>query len=284
MASETDVELPDGRTVHLYDVPPATGDTRLTVLWHHGTPNTGVPPGSLRATADRLGIRWVGFDRPGYGGSTSHPGRTVASVARDVGALADALGIEEFAVMGHSGGGPHALGCAALLGARVLAAVCVSGLAPFDAPGLDWFAGINAAGTAELRAAARGRDALEHVLAQEDDDPEMFTAADQAALAGDQAWLIDVVRRAGQSGPGPMVDDDLATVGDWGFDAAEIVAPLLVLHGEADRVVPVAHGRWLATRCPTSQLWTRPDDGHISVLSSGPDALGWLAERAGHPG
>ena len=120
------------------------------VFWHHGTPNTGVPPEPLFPAAAQHGIRWVSYDRPGYGGSTPHPGRDIASAAADVSSVAQALGIGQFAVMGHSGGGSHALACGALLPGRVLGVVSVAGMAPFDAEGLDWFAGMAAAGAAEL--------------------------------------------------------------------------------------------------------------------------------------
>ena len=144
MFSETDLTLPDGRTLHVYD----TGGPGLPVLWQHGTPNIGAPPVPLFAAAERLGLRWVGHDRPGYGGSSPQPGRTVAAVAADVAAVADALGIDRFAVMGHSGGGPHALACGALLPDRV---------SPWSRPpaprrttrdGLDFFAGMAEAGVA----------------------------------------------------------------------------------------------------------------------------------------
>src|SRR5437870_8225142 len=108
---EQDLRLIDGRMLHVYDTAPGESG-RLPVVWHHGTPNLGAPPEPLFAAADRLGLRWVSFDRPGYGGSTVAPGRTVSSVAGDVAAAADALGIDEFAVMGYSGGGTYALGCA----------------------------------------------------------------------------------------------------------------------------------------------------------------------------
>ncbi len=114
-----------------------------------GLPNTGAPPQPLFAAAARHGLRWVSHDRPAYGGSFPVPGRDVASAAADVAAIAGALGIGEFAVMGHSGGGPHALACAALLGGRVLAAVSVSGMAPYPAgDDRDWFAGMYAGGLA----------------------------------------------------------------------------------------------------------------------------------------
>ena len=137
----------------MYDTGADDADGRLAVIWHHGTPNIGVPPEPLFAAAAQLGIRWVSYDRPGYGESTPHPGRDVASAATDVSSVADALGIDKFAVMGDSGGGPHALACGALLPERALGVVSVSGLAPFGAEGLDFFAGMAASGAAQLRAA-----------------------------------------------------------------------------------------------------------------------------------
>ena len=156
MVTERDLQLGDGRTLHLYDTCAEGVDARLTVVWHHGTPNTGAPPEPLFEAAAERGIRWVSYDRPAYGGSTPRPGRDLASAAADVAGIADALGIGRFAVMGHSGGSPHALACGALLPDRVLAAVCVSALAPFDAEGLDWFAGspLPAWPTCRLRRAA----------------------------------------------------------------------------------------------------------------------------------
>jgi pimeloyl-ACP methyl ester carboxylesterase len=182
--------------------------------------------------------------------------------------------------MGHSGGGPHALACAALLPDRVLAAVSGAGMAPFDADGLDWFAGLNPAGEAELRAATRGRAELENCLATAEFDPEMFTPADHAALEGPWSWFESVVGPAIASGLGPMVDDDLAYVSPWGCDPREIRQPVLLLHGDQDRMVPSSHGEWLAAHCPTAELWLRPGDGHISVLSAGVAALDWLQEYA----
>jgi pimeloyl-ACP methyl ester carboxylesterase len=204
----------------------------------------------------------------------------VASAAADVSSIADALGIERFAVMGHSGGGPHALASAALLPERVLGAVCVSGLAPFDAERLDWFAGMAAGGAAELRAAVQGRAALEDYLASTEFDPEQFTPADHAALAGAWSWLATVVGQAIEGGLGGMVDDDLAYVAPWGFDPGQIRSPVLILHGGQDRIVPSSHAEWLAHHTRSAELWLRPDDGHISVLNSGAAAMDWLREHA----
>jgi pimeloyl-ACP methyl ester carboxylesterase len=279
MVTQTDLKLGDGRTLHAYDTGSGNVAGRLAVFWHHGSPNIGAPPEPLFSAADRLGIRWVSYDRPGYGGSTPCPDRNVASAAADASAVADALGIERFAVMGHSGGGSHALACAGLLPGRVLGVVVVAGMAPFGAEGLDWFEGFGSAGVAQLRAAAAGRAALEEHLAESDDEPE-FTPEDEAALAGEWSWLIDVVDAALAGGMGGFIDDDLAGVGAWGFDPADIVAPALFMHGGRDRVVPAAHGEWLARRCPSAELWLRPEDGHISVLNHAAAAMGWLREHA----
>lgn len=274
MVTESDLQLSDGRSLHIYDSGPSA---RLTVFWHHGTPNIGAPPAPLFPQAAAHGIRWVAYDRPGYCGSPARPGRDVASAAADVAGIADALGIERFAVMGHSGGGPHALACAALLPERVLAAVDIAGLAPADAAGLDWFAGMRDPGT--VRAAAVGRAALEAHLATSEFDPDVFTPTDHAALRGGWSWFDDVVGPAVAGGPDGMVDDELAYVGPWGFDPATITAPTLLVYGGADRMVPIAHGEWLAQRCSTAELWRRPDDGHISVMDAGGDALDWIAEQ-----
>ena len=276
---ETDLELGDGRVLHAYDTATDGADGRLAVFWHHGSPNIGAPPEPLFPAADRLGIRWVSYDRPGYGGSTPRPDRDVASAAGDVSAVADALSIERFAVMGHSGGGSHALACAALLPERVLGVVSVAGMAPFCAEGLDWFEGFGPGGAASLRAAAAGRAALEEYLAESDDEPD-FTPEDEAALAGEWSWFIDVVRPALAGGLGGFVDDDMAGVSAWGFDPADITVPTLFLHGSQDRVVPSSHSEWNARRCPSAELWLRPEDGHISVLNHAPVALGWLREHA----
>lgn len=277
MVTETDLSLGNGGTLHVYDT---GGDDRLAVFWHHGTPNIGAPPAPLFDAADRLGIRWVSYDRPGYGGSTPASGRDIASAAGYVAAVADALGIDRFGVMGHSGGGPHALACGALLPDRVLAVVAGAGLAPYDAEGLDWFAGMIPSGVASLRPAAAGREAKErYETSGAEYDPE-FTPADLAALDGEWSWLGSVVGPATQGGPGGLIDDDLAYVSPWGFDPAQVTAPVLVLHGGRDGIAPPSHGEWLSRRCPAAELRRYPEDGHISVLRHAGTALEWLRRHA----
>ena len=289
MVTEAEIRLAGGRTLHAYDTRPdgiagrpGPADPAATVFWLHGSPNIGSPPEPLFAAAAANGLHWVSYDRPGYGGSGPHDGRTVASAAADVAAIADALGIGRFAVLGHSGGGPHALACAALLPERVIAAVSVSGPAPFDADGLDWFAGWSPGIAAENRAATGGRAALEaHWAAAEPEDMgAFFTAADLAALGGSWSWLAGVAGQAMQQGGDGFLEDTLAGVRPWGFRPDAIRVPVLIMHGAKDKMVPCAHGEWLAARCPAAESRIIPDAGHITVLDRAPEALTWLAARA----
>ena len=273
---EVDFLTADGRVLHAYDEGPTGRSDELVVLWHHGTPNTGAPPEPLFAAARSLGIRWIGYDRPSYGGSTPRPGATVAAAAADARRIADELGIGRFAVFGHSGGGPRALACGALLPDRVLAVVSVSSPAPWQAAGLDYFAGMSDGSTRELRAATQGRDALEKVLAANEFDLQSFVPADYAALEGNWSWFNCVVEAATANGLDGMVEDDLGTTAPWGFDLADIVAPTLIMHGTDDRMVPSSHGEWLAAHCPAAELRLQRGAGHISVLESAPGALAWL--------
>ena len=204
----------------------------------------------------------------------------MASAAACAAAVADALGIETFAVMGHSGGGPHALACAALLPERVPGAVQHLALRLTGRPDLDWFGGMNDSGIASLRAALQGLEAKERFEASGAEyDPE-FTPEDLAALSGPWSWLGEVVGPALSHGPGGMVDDDISYVTPWGFDPAQATAPVLLVHGRLDRIVPAAHAECLARRLPHSELRLTSGDGHISVLNSAVPALQWLRSVA----
>ncbi|MEU4695107.1 alpha/beta hydrolase [Actinoplanes sp. NPDC023714] len=301
---ETDVSA-NGRVLHAY----SWGEGDRVVMWHHGTPNIGTPPAPLFPAARRAGIRFIAYDRPGYGGSAPNPDRTVASAATDAAAVADALGIERFAVLGHSGGGPHALACAALLPTRVTAAVTIAGLAPRDAAlptapgaaeparasaagparagaagtedGSDWFAGMGPGSAASLRAAAAGRAAKEAYTANPAVTEVDFTAEDWVALNGVWGWFGSVVEPAAAAGPAPLIDDDLAYVRPWGFDPGTITAPVLLAHGEADLMVPAAHSVRLAALIKDAELRLTPGAGHISVLpAQGEAAIEWIAAHA----
>src|SRR5690349_13882072 len=174
-----DVPARDGRTLAVLEAGAADGPVLVT---HHGTPAAG---GFCRPELERAearGLRLIAFDRPGYGGSTPYPGRDIAVVAADVVAILDALGVDRFATYGWSGGGPHALACAALLPGPCLAAATIAGVAPFDAAGLDWMAGMGEGNIAEFGIAREGRGPLAEYCAADaagilDTTPEQLADA-----------------------------------------------------------------------------------------------------------
>jgi pimeloyl-ACP methyl ester carboxylesterase len=244
--------------------------------------------------AEVRGMRLLAYDRPGYGGSDPHPGRTVADAAGDVAAIANALGIDRFAVEGGSGGGPHTLACAALLPDRVVAAACLAGVAPYPAEGLDWLEGMGQDNLDEFAAALAGRETLEPFLRRQADamlaaEPEKIADAlrsllsppDVAVLTGEFAeYLAESTRRAiGQRLDG-WIDDDFVFVNSWGFELDEIRVPVQLLHGAQDRFVPIAHGEWLAERIPGVDAHLSAEDGHLTIqLGRIGDVHAWLLEH-----
>jgi len=154
--TSVDVLTPDGRRLAVEVAGPQDGEV---VVFHTGTPSAGSLFAPLLEAGAERGLRHVSYSRPGYGDSDRQPGRTIADCTHDVAAIADALGVERFYTTGHSGGGPHALACAALLPDRVNSATTTAGVAPFDAEGLDWLAGMgqeNLARGFDLRGRPRG--------------------------------------------------------------------------------------------------------------------------------
>jgi pimeloyl-ACP methyl ester carboxylesterase len=291
MVVSHEIQLVDGRTLRVHDSGGATGDG-TALLWHHGSPQTGALLAPVLAAANARGIRLLSYGRPSYGGSTEQPGRTVADAASDVAQLLDQLGIERCATMGASGGGPHALACAAALPDQITAAVTLAGIAPFpvdtdasntlsegDSDAIaSWFAGM--ADPAGLRAAIEGRDARALHEETAEFEPDSFVARDYAALDGTWSVLGDDVAAAEKWGMGGLIDDDRAIVRPWGVDLASIAAPVLLVQGGRDRVVPQYHAERLLRIIPTAELWLRPQDGHISVLDACAVAMDWIRSTA----
>jgi pimeloyl-ACP methyl ester carboxylesterase len=272
MPHQVDVHLPDGRTITAHDSGP--GDPAApVVVWHHGSPQSGRLLQPLLDAAMPRGIRLVSLARPGYGGSSRRPGRDVASIAVETAAVLDALDIKRFAAAGHSGGGPHALACGALLPDRITAVACVAGIAPHT-DAFDWWAGMQAPGG--LRSAIDGTAARERFAETDEFDPASFIEADWAALAGRWADLGRDASTAGEEWPMGLVDDDVAFVRPWGFTLERVVAPVLLVHGEGDRVVPSGHARWMHAQLPASELRLLPGDGHVSAIDAVPELLDWI--------
>jgi pimeloyl-ACP methyl ester carboxylesterase len=271
------VAAADGRALHLHEAGDPQG---FPVLVHHGTPSSGLLYERHAALAREQGVRLLGYDRPGYGGSTRAAGRRIADCAADVTAIADALGLGRYATWGISGGGPHALACAALCDERLVAVASLAAVAPYEAEGLDWLAGMGEenhvelgkmlAGEDELRAYCR--DSLTKMLRA---GPEELVAAmatllgpaDRAVLTGALAEaLLDSTRHGAKPGADGWVDDDFAFLHPWGFGLGTIDRPVLLLHGEDDRFVPTAHAHWLAQRLPGAEVRIDPDDGHLTLI------------------
>jgi len=276
-AREHDVPTPDGRTLRVREDGDPGGPA---ILFHHGTPMAGTLYAAHVADARARGARLVAYDRPGYGGSTPHPGRTVADVGADVLTIAEALGLERLVTWGVSGGGPHALACAALLGDRVAACAALASVAPSDADGLEWLAGMGEANLVEFAKAREGREVLEPFLREEaaqivgappdrivEAMESLLSPVDQRALSGGLGRYLAESFRIGL-GPGVegWVEDDLAFVSPWGFGVEDVRVPLLIWQGHEDLMVPPAHGRWLAARAHGAEVHLSPEDGHLTLL------------------
>jgi pimeloyl-ACP methyl ester carboxylesterase len=249
----------------------------VPVLVHHGTPGAGSIHEPWAQDAAARGIRLLSYHRPGYAESSRDPGRTIASAAADATAIADALGIERFATWGVSGGGPHALACAALLGGRVVACATIASIAP-RVDGVDFLGGMGKGNVLEFEAAIAGEARLRPLVEQfragmlsgEDLDggelESVFSPADVAVLARPLGAFLQESFRVGiAGGVDGWVDDDLAFASPWGFDPGEIAVPVQVWQGRQDRMVPYSHGVWLARRLPRADVRLSPDDGHLTL-------------------
>jgi pimeloyl-ACP methyl ester carboxylesterase len=228
------IDLPDGRSLEVVQ-----GDEDGTLLiFHHGSPGSAQP-----------------FE------------------------LADHLGHERFLTAGWSGGGPHALACAALLPDRVRAAATIAGVAPYDAEGLDWTAGMGEDNQIEYPMAALDPEELliwmrPHAEAMATIQTDQIVAEMRSLMSGVDAAqvtgefgdnLAASFRSAFRDGPWGWFDDDLAFVGDWGFDIANVTVPVSVWQGRHDLMVPIAHGEWLAAHIPGARGHLRPEHGHLSL-------------------
>ena len=287
------VSTPDGRQLEYLDI--GSDGAAGTLLFHVGTPNCAAEFTRISAPAADLGLRLVSYSRPGYGQSSEQPGRSVADTFADAATVLDQLGIDEFVTLGWSGGGPHALACAALLPGRSRAAATLAGAAPYGVPGLDFLAGMDDANVEEFGTAIAGFDALDGYLRKLRGELDHVTGAsivagfagllsevDKQALTGQLAEeMAATMRRTMAAGIAGWRDDDLAFVKDWGFQLSGIRVPVSVWQGEQDRMVPFAHGKWLADAVPGARAKLYPGEGHISLLGQAKLILADLLELAG---
>ncbi|HEX5448515.1 MAG TPA: alpha/beta hydrolase [Gaiellaceae bacterium] len=264
------------------------------IVTHAGTPASRLIYPKHDAIAREQGIRLIGYDRPGYGDSDRHSGRSVVDCVDDVHAIADALGLERFASWGISGGGPHVLACAARCDQRLVAVASLAAVAPYEADGLDWLAGMGQDNIDEFGAVLAGPEELQayledaraqHLEATAEGMVEVLAsllgAADRSVLNGDFAQLmLDSSRLGLRDGVDGWFDDDVAFLEPWGFDLAQIDRPVLLYHGDDDLFVPVAHGRWLAERIPGVEARIDAADGHLTLYERRVrEAHEWLLAR-----
>jgi len=270
------VARPGGRSLEVLVDANAVG---MPLIYHSGTPTAAVWFPQLADAVASAGLRLVTYSRPGYAGSTPMPGRSVADAADDVTGLLDALDADQFVALGWSGGGPHAIACAAVVADRCAAAATIAGVAPYPAEGLDWMAGMGQDNVDEFSAVLAGTETLEPLLqklaeelknVQGPDVAEslrtLVSDVDKRALTGEFAeMLAESFRRSISSGIAGWRDDDLAFIRPWGFDLGAIRRPVAVWQGGQDRMVPFAHGGWLAQHIPGAQVHLYPDEGHLSL-------------------
>jgi pimeloyl-ACP methyl ester carboxylesterase len=256
----------------------------------HGTPGSRLGTRPDEDSLKRLNVCLITYDRPGYGISDPHPGRTVADAAGDILTIANAFGYGRFAVLGRSGGGPHALASAALLPDRVTRVASLAGIAPYGAAGLDWLAGMTESNQREYVAATAGRAHLAElvyprVMAMRTNPEHLVTIlaseappADRARLADPdyRARLIENFAEAVLRSVDGWVADTLAFTRDWGFDIGWITVPALLWQGVTDAFCPPAHALWLADRMPGAVLMLAEESAHLDAAAAQLEAVRWL--------
>ncbi|MCX4822061.1 alpha/beta hydrolase [Streptomyces sp. NBC_01142] len=259
----------------------------------HGTPGSRLGPAPRGMVLYQRGTQLIAYDRPGYGGSDRLAGRSVADVAQDVRAIADELDLEQFAVVGRSGGAPHALACAALMPERVTRAAALVTLAPRDADGLDWFEGMAASNVTEFTRASldpvglaerfivRSAEIRKDPIRLLDDLRRELTDSDRMVVAdaGVRSMLLRNYQEALRTSAYGWIDDALAFCSPWGFDPADIKNPVMLWHGEKDVFSPVGHSRWLAERIPGATAVLEPAAAHFDALHALPRILTWLLDH-----
>ncbi|MFI5914870.1 alpha/beta fold hydrolase [Dactylosporangium sp. NPDC051541] len=264
------------------------------VFLMHGTPGCRIGPKPRGISLYRRGIKLISYDRPGYGWSDRWKGRGVADAAQDVAAVAERLHIDEFAIIGRSGGGPHALACAALMPDRVRRVAVLVSFAPADDPQLDWYEGMNddnrrgfgreapdsAAVEAEIRERARQTIADPHYLInhlRRQMPPRDRQTINQVGL---RLKIVESHREALRNGSDGWVDDALALRTPWNFEPAKIDTArtdVLIWHGANDTFTPVSHAHLLAGQIRGARIHVSADAAHFDAIEALPAVLPWLA-------
>jgi pimeloyl-ACP methyl ester carboxylesterase len=264
----------DGRTLAFVERGAADG---MPVLVCHGTPGSRLTRHPDPTLYERHGVRMVAYDRPGYGRSDPHLGRSVADAAADIAAIANELGFERFVVVGGSGGAPHALACGALLADRVIRVGALVTPAPSDTDDFDFFEGLADLNVKEFGAALEGQKAIEAFLQpyvegiREDVDgviegilSELPEVDKQLASRPEiRAIMRESFIEAVRQGSRGWADDDLAFARSWGFELEDVTVETRVWQGELDVLTPRPHGEYVASRLPNARFELLEGGGHF---------------------
>ena len=279
--------MPDGRTVGYADF----GGAGMAVIEAHGGPGSRFEARAMAEQPEAVGagLRLIGIDRPGYGRSDPLPGRVIADWTADALAVADALGVERFAIIGVSTGASYSMAVASMAPERVVAAMAVCGITDMREPSVRDEVTADPDGPFAAIWRAPTRDAaIEVALRQwgEDGsragiDPDGAPAAPLApadmAMFADPTWLTGMLADLQHSfafGVQGYADDRIADGEGWhSFDVSRIRCPVVVLHGAADTIAPVSLARHTASIVPGAVLDVRPDLGHFSITPHAIPAL-----------
>jgi pimeloyl-ACP methyl ester carboxylesterase len=260
------------------------------VLWMHGTPGARRQiPQEARLAAAEIGVRLIGLDRPGVGHSTPHLYSSISDFAVDLEQVLDRLGIGDFAMLGLSGGGPYVLGCAAAMPERMKVAGVLGGVAPAVGPdaaegGVVALAATFAPVLSALRVPLSWLLAGFFWSARPVAVPAFLLYArfspegDRALFARPEmrAMFLDDLLTGGRPGLRAPVFDVVLFGRHWGFDLADVRIPVHWWHGDADHIIPMAHGQHVVSRLPDAQFSTRPGESHLGTLAAAEEVLGTL--------
>jgi pimeloyl-ACP methyl ester carboxylesterase len=273
--NEASLTLPDGRVIDYFDGGDPSG---RPIFFQPGSPNTRIMGKLWHPSAQAAGVRLISVSRPGYGGSTPIAGRpTLSAAGRDLVALATLLGLDEYGVVGSSGGGPFAVAAAAADPQRVRALGVVAGAGPWrelEDPSVEpeERACLALLDDGDLAGARAGmRHLIENVwqagLRELDGDARLNAWLGDDPLAGDEAYraIMADAMRAVLEGTEGAVFDGLATGAGWDIDLHAVQAPTLLWYGDADELCPVPYGHWYAERIANAELVVFPDDDHLAV-------------------
>ena len=252
------------------------GQSDDVIFWHHGMSTAGPIPPLLKRHADSSNFRIVEVIRSGYGNSSSLPNRTVSDMANINLEIANALGIERFAIIGISGGGPPALALAHISGERCIGVVIVAGIAPFVESNFDFYEGMDELNRQEWMDAQEDMKRFEENISQHasqwsgydfEQIKSIINSNTNNVVSDERISAFHInTRYSFMQGPNGLREDFLAFLQPWGFSFSELSSPVCIWSGNKDVNVPVGHAKWLHQSLSGSELIILEGEDHRSVV------------------